>query len=120
MLDSVTVNGILPTVDRATGRPVVRYLVSVTTSRSTYGELVLDSPELDPVLCMRELGAKLSPHPLDYEEVLPFLTFELAKYRLDPSVDVAAGMDGRVNLSTMDWVDFEQLIRQLFAGDDGC
>lgn len=113
MLDSVTVNGILPTVDRATGRPVVRYLVSVTTSRSTYGELVLDSPELDPVLCMRELGAKLSPHPLDYEEVLPFLTFELAKYRLDPSVDVAAGMDGRVNLSTMDWVDFEQLIRQL-------
>ncbi|MDT0351113.1 restriction endonuclease [Pseudonocardia charpentierae] len=113
VLDSVTVNGILPTADRATGRPVARCLVSVTTSRSTFDELVLDSPELDPVLCMRELGAKLSPHPLDYEEVLPFLTFELAKYRLDLSVDVAAGMDGRVNLSTMDWGEFEQLIRQL-------
>jgi restriction system protein len=90
-LDSVTVNGLLPTVDRATGRPITRYLVSVTTSRSTFNELVLDEPELDPVLCMRELGAKLSPHPLDYEEVPAFLTFEQAKYRLDVSIDVAAG-----------------------------
>jgi hypothetical protein len=42
VLDSVTVNGILPTVDRATGRPVTRYLVSVTASRLTYDDLVLE------------------------------------------------------------------------------
>ena len=35
VLDSVTVNGILPTIDSATGRPVTRYLVSVTTGRAT-------------------------------------------------------------------------------------
>ena len=112
-LDSVTVNGLLPTVDRATGRPITRYLVSATTSRLTFNELLLDEPELDPVLCMRELGAKLSPHPLDYEEVPAFLTFEQAKYRLDMSIDIAAGLDGRSDLSTMDPFAFEQLIREL-------
>jgi restriction system protein len=59
------------------------------------------------------LDAKLSPHPLDYEEVPPFLTFDIAKYRLGPSVEVAAGLDSRTDISTMEWGAFEQLVRQL-------
>jgi len=113
LVDSATVNGILPTVDRATGRPSDRNLVSVTTSRATFDSLVLDAAELDPVLCVRELGAKLSPHPLDYEVVPAFLTFAQAKYHLGPSVDVAAGLDGRTDLLKMDPFDFEQLVREL-------
>lgn len=88
-------------------------MASVTTSRATFDSLVLDAPDLDPVLCVRFLGAKLSPHPLDHEEVPPFLTFELAKYRLGASVDIAAGHNGRTDLSQIDPFDFEQLIRQL-------
>lgn len=42
-----------------------------------------------------------------------FLTFEDAKFKLGTSVDVAAGLDGRANLATMPWQDFEQLVRQL-------
>jgi restriction system protein len=116
-LDSVTVNGVLPTVDLATGQPTTRYLVSVTTSRQAFDGLVLNA--LDPVMCLRYLGAKLSSHPLDYEEVLPFLTFELAKYRLGESVDIAAGLDGRTDLLAVDPFDFEQLIRQLFLAISG-
>jgi restriction system protein len=113
VLDSATVNGVLPTVDPATGQPTTRYLVSVTSSRSTFETLVLDA--LDPVACLRHLGAKLSPNPLDYESVPPFLSFDLAKYRLGDSVDVASGLDGRANLLNLDPFDFEQLIRQLLA-----
>jgi restriction system protein len=119
VLDSATVNGILPAVDRATGRPTERNLVSVTTSRATFDTLVLDAVELDPVLCVRELGAKLSPHPLAYEEVPPFLTFELAKYQLGPAVDVAAGLDGRTDLLAMDPFAFEQLVRELLLAISG-
>jgi restriction system protein len=119
VVDSVTVNGILPAVDRATGRPSERNLVSVTTSRATFDSLVLDALELDPVLCVRELGAKLSPNPLAYEEVPPFLTFELAKYQLGPAVDVAAGLDGRTDLLTMDPFAFEQLVRELLLAMSG-
>lgn len=118
VVDSATVNGILPAVDRATGRPTERNLVSVTTSRAMFDLLVLDALELDPVLCVRELGAKLSPNPLAYEEVPPFLTFELAKYQLGPAVDVAAGLDGRTDLLTIDPFAFEQLVPRAAAGDE--
>jgi restriction system protein len=47
VLDSVTVNGILPARDPETGQPATHYLVSVTTSRATFDGLVLS--ELDPV-----------------------------------------------------------------------
>jgi restriction system protein len=119
VVDSATINGVLPTVDRATGRPSERNLVSVTTSRATFDNLVLDAAELDPVLCVRELGAKLTPHPLDYEEVPAFLTFETAKYQLGPSVDVAAGLDGRTDLLKMDPFAFEQLVRELLLAMSG-
>lgn len=119
VVDSATINGILPTVDRATGRSSERNLVSVTTSRATFDSLVLDATELDPVLCVRELGAKLSPHPLDYEEVPAFLTFEMAKYQLGPSVDVAVGLDGRADLLKMDPFAFEQLVRELLLAMSG-
>lgn len=119
VVDIATVNGILPAVDRATGRPTNRNLVSVTTSRSTFDSLVLDAAELDPVLCVQELGAKLSPHPLAYEEVPAFLTFELAKYQLGPAVDVAAGLDGRTDLLKMDPFAFEQLVRELLLAMSG-
>jgi restriction system protein len=119
IVDSITVNGVLPAVDRATGRSQERTLVSVTTSRATFGSLVLDAMELDPVLCVRQLGAKLSPHPLDYEEVPAFLTFEMAKYQLGTSVEVAAGLDGRTNLIEMDPFAFEQLVRELLRAMTG-
>jgi restriction system protein len=119
VVDSATINGILPAVDRATGRPSERNLVSVTTSRATFDTLVLDAVELDPVLCVRELGAKLSPHPLDYEEVPAFLTFETAKYQLGPSVDVATELDGRTDLLKMDPFAFEQLVRELLLAMSG-
>lgn len=119
VVDSATINGVLPTVDRATGRPSDRNLVSVTTSRATFDTLVLDAAQLDPVLCVRELGAKLTPHPLDYEEVPAFLTFETAKYQLGSSVDVAAGLDGRTDLLKVDPFDFEQLVRELLLAMSG-
>jgi restriction system protein len=116
-LDSVTVNGILPARDPETGQPATHYLVSVTTSRATFDGLVLS--ELDPVRCIRYLGAKLSSHPLDLEEIAPFLTFDLAKYRLAASVDVAAGLDSTTNLLEIEWGDFEQLVRQLLHEMNG-
>jgi restriction system protein len=52
--------------------------------------------------------------------VPPFLTFDEAKYKLGTSVDVASDLDGRANLATMPWADFEQLVRQLLlAMQDG-
>lgn len=119
VVDSVVINGALDTRDPATGQPVTDYLVSVTTSRASFDELILDEPELNPVRCLRHLGAKLSRHPHDVEGIQPFLTFDEAKYRLASSVDVAAALDATTNLLEIDWADFEQLVRQLLQAMNG-
>ena len=113
LVESISLNGVLDHIDPATGRARSDYLVSLTTSRSDVDQLALDVPELDPVACLRRLDARLSPHPLAKEAVPAFLTFDDAKYKLATSVDVAAGLDGRANLATIPWQDFEQLVRQL-------
>ncbi len=116
---SVSINGQLTFVDPATGRLKDDFLVSLTTSREEFASLALDAEQLDPVLCIRELGARLSPHPLAREAVPAFLTFDEAKYKLGSSVDVAGALDGRANLATMPWSDFEQLVRQLLLAMSG-
>jgi restriction system protein len=119
LVQSVSINGKLTYVDPATGNPKDDFLVSLTTSRHEFARLNLNAAELDPVLCVRELGARLSPHPLARESVPPFLTFDEAKYKLGSSVDVAGDLDGRANLATMPWPDFEQLVRQLLLAMQG-
>lgn len=113
LLDSVTVNGVRSVVDPATGRAEVRYQVSVTTSRSTFDGLVLESQDLNPVRCLDYLGAKLVKHPLDFDEVKPFLSYDHAKYRLADSADIVIDLDSRLDLTEIDWGDLEQLVRQL-------
>lgn len=109
---AVVVNGHVSTVDSATGNPARPCLVSVTCSRQTFDGLVLD--RLDPLACLRYLGAKLSPHPHDLESVEPFVRFDTAKYRIADSVDVLADLDFRTDLLQIDPYRFEQLVRQLF------
>lgn len=111
-VDAVVVNGNVSTVDSATGNPARPCLVSVTCSRKTFDGLVLN--RLDPIACLRYLGAKLSPHPYDLESVEPFVRFDTAKYRIADSVDVLTDLDSRIDLLRIDPYRFEQLVRQLF------
>lgn len=112
-VESLTVNGVVPIVDRATGQTTTDYLLSVTTARDRFNSLDLSSDKLEPAECLRALGAKFSPNPMAYESVPPYLTFDQAKYHLGPSIEVAAGLDGRTNLLKLDWPSFEQLVREL-------
>ena len=119
MVETVTVNGKLMFEDPETGRQKDDCLVSLSVERETFCGLRLDADGLDPVRCVRSLGARLSPHPFAREAVPVLLSLDQAKYKLGSSVDVAAGLDGRVNLGTMPWPDFEQLVRELLVAMSG-
>jgi restriction system protein len=112
IVDSVVFNGIVPGVNRATGKPEEVHLVSAPADRETFGALVLD--QLDPEACLKYLKAIVSPHPYDLEAVEPVIEFAQAKYRFADPVDALAGIDSRPDLLQMDWYRFENLVRQLF------
>jgi restriction system protein len=114
LVDSVAINGYVAAKDRSTGKPLDFVLVSVNVTREQFDDLVLDEPELDPVLCLQRFNAIVSPHPYDLEPVPPVVQFDLAKFKLVEGMDVAAGLDSRPDLLQMDWKKFENLIRELF------
>ncbi|WP_406275922.1 SAV_2336 family protein [Actinacidiphila glaucinigra] len=114
LVTSVAFNGHVQAKDRATGKAVRPCLVSVRTERDTFDELVLDEPELDPVMCLRHLNAIVSQHPYDLEPVRPVVTFDLTKYKFTDEIDVVAGLDTSPDLAALDPSEFEHLVRRLF------
>ena len=131
LVDLVTANGHVRTVDPATGRPVYPCLITVTAGREIFDGLVLDSERLIPGACLAALGAEISPHPYEMEGVRPFVDFDQAQYRLITAAEALVEVDHREDLLKMDPYDFERLIKQLFTamgyttwrtrswGDDG-
>lgn len=131
LVNLVTANGHVRSVDPATGRPVFPCLITVTASREIFDGLVLDSERLNPGACLAALGAELSPHPYEMEGVRPFVDFDHAQYRLITAAEALVAVDHREDLLKMDPYDFERLIKQLFtamgyttwrtrsSGDDG-
>ncbi|MFC5744581.1 restriction endonuclease [Actinomadura rugatobispora] len=112
---AVTFGGYVRTKDRATGRPIRPYLLSVAATREVFAGLVL--ADLDPVACVKQkLGALVSPHPYDLEAVRPMVDFEalLKQFAFVEGMDAVAGLDSRPDLLDLTPAEFEHLVRQLF------
>lgn len=114
LVDSVILNGFVSAKDRATGRPIRPCIISVEATRGIMDNLLLDEPELDPVLCLGHMHAIVSPHPYDLEAVKPVTYFDPTKYKLIDEVGSVAGLDSRLDLLTLSSVEFEYLVRRLF------
>jgi restriction system protein len=109
----VVFNGRVSTIDKATGKPARPHLLSVSTDRATFADLVLASVE--PAACLTRLNALVSPNPFDMEAVEPFIAFDLRRFRFTSDLDVVAGLDSRPNLLKLTPTEFEHLVRQLFV-----
>lgn len=114
LVDSVVFNGFVSARDRATGQPVRPCVVSLVATREAIEGLLLDEPELDPVLCLGHLHAIVSPHPYDLEAVKPVTYFDPTRYKLIDEIGAVSGLDHRLDLLTLSPVEFEYLIRRLF------
>jgi restriction system protein len=115
LVDGIVFNGYVAAMDRATGKPIRPLLISTHATRDAYGEIRLDEPELDPVLCLRGyLNAVVSPHPYDLEPIRPVVQFDLSKYKFVEEMQIAAGLDSRPDLLALKPVEFEHLVRELF------
>lgn len=115
LLDLVTLNGHVPTIDPATGRPAHPCVITVTASRGIFERLVLDNDRLDPSKCLKSLGAALSPHPYELEAIPPFIDFDLVKYRLVTSAEALVALDSSADLLKMNAYDFERLVKDLLT-----
>lgn len=112
-IGTLVLNGVVDTVDPATGKAIRPVLVTLRTTRDVFSEL--DLSQVDPVACLRHLGAGVSKSPTELIPVRPVLEFDMVDKRFIQETDVLSGLDQRPNLMDLSPGDFENLITNLFA-----
>ncbi|ABD09549.1 hypothetical protein Francci3_0156 [Frankia casuarinae] len=81
LIDVVVFNGTVIDVAPTTSKDTLYHLVSLEPERSLFeASLELDRVT-DPIGCLPELGAEVSPNPYDLEAVKPVVTFDLRRFR---------------------------------------
>lgn len=112
VLEAVVVNGIVTATDRTTGKMVSSCILSLRASKSEFLDINLAG--VDPKACFKSLKGVGSSKLHGLAPVPPIMPMRREDGRFVSAYDVADTLDGSVNLASMNWEDFEHLIREVF------
>jgi len=112
-LDTVVFNGVVDTTDPGSGRRIRPCLVTVRTTRESFGEL--DLSHIEPLACLKHLSAGVSKSPAELLPVRPVLEFSMVDPRFVAETDALSQLDERPNLMDLSFLEFEALIQNLFT-----
>ena len=112
VLKSIVFNGWVQSIDKATGVETHGCILSVQASREEF--LQINLAQVEPKACFRKLKGVASSKLVELTPIRPILTISREDHRFVEGYAVADSLDDRTNLASMDWLDFENLIRELF------
>jgi restriction system protein len=111
-LETIVFNGLVDTINPATGKPAKPHLVTVRTSKDLF--IQFDLANVDPLACLKGLNASVSKSPSELVPVRPILEFDMVDSRFVQESDVLGQLDQRPNLMELTPGEFESLITNLF------
>lgn len=111
-IDAVTINGKVHTIDKATGNDIDPYILSVRVSREDFANINLSA--VDPKMWFKNAKGVSAANIANITPVAPVVQMTRTDSRFVEGYDVAENIDESVNLASMDWKDFENLIREIF------
>lgn len=116
-ISSVNFNGLVTEISPVTGHKETVCIVSLQAQKEEFeainlGGIVTNKSYKECFKSLKGIGStKLST----MTAVKPLLEFDKSDKRFTESYDVTGNLDESVNLASMDWEDFEHLVRELFA-----
>lgn len=111
-LGAVVFNGWVNSIDKSTGQEVNACILSIQVAKAEFTQINLANVE--PKACFKKLKGVSGSKLISLSPVKPILRLNKEDKRFVPSYEVAAELDDSVNLAAMDWLDFENLIREIF------
>jgi restriction system protein len=109
-IKTIVFNGFVTSINRATGIQEKKCILSLQVSKERF--LTLDLKNVDPKKCFKSLKGVSAAQLIDVSPVQPVMTFNKNDRRLVEGREVQ--MNSGTNLASMDWEDFEHLVRELF------
>jgi len=111
-IDLLVVNGWVKFDDPATGINTKAYTASLMVKREQITTLNLTT--IDPIVAYNNLHGKSAGKLVEIIPIEPMLSLNRKDSRFVDAKEVLKGLGVETNLASMDWQDFEHLIRELF------
>ena len=111
-LQSIVFNGWTESIDRATGQQVISTILSVLVKKEEF--LAINLEQVEPKACFKSLKGVSAASLVGLTPIAPIIQFEKADKRFVDARSVEVASDGTTNLASMDWEEFEHLVRELF------
>ena len=108
----IVFNGYVQTTDPATGKSITPCILSVSTTRDDFKELVLNA--IDAKAWFKEANGVAAAKIYKTTPILPIQKLDKTDHRFVDGYEVMREVDEGVNIAAMDWQDFENLVRELF------
>jgi restriction system protein len=109
---SVVFNGWVNYIDKSTGQQVNACVLSLQVTKQEFSNLNL--AQVEPKACFRSLKGVSGSRLASRSAVRPILQLNKEDKRFVASHEVAYELDDSYNLAAMDWLEFENLIREIF------
>lgn len=113
LIDVITFNGFVNSINPATGKDIRPCLVSVRTTKNSFLEINLH--RIDKRACLRNLGAQVSPQPQAMQPVKPIVEFNMVDKRYIEQGEILSDLESRPNLMELSPSEFETLVSNLFT-----
>ena len=112
LIDAIIFNGHVKSIDPGTGQKTSGCVLSVQANKKDFEEINLAM--IDPKECFKKLRGVGSSKLHSLTPIPPLVKMDREDSRFTESYSVIGGIDEGYNLATMDWKDFENLIREVF------
>lgn len=112
-IDAISFNGWVNAINKATGKRENNCILSIQAKKSEFIEI--DLMHVDPKTCFKNLKGVGSSKLSGLTAIQPILQISRTDKRFTNHYDVADSVDSSTNLASMDWEDFEHLIREIFG-----
>ena len=111
-IDKVLFNGFATYIDRTTGKDTTSCIMSILVKHSDFE--VIDLGRVDPKACFKTLKGVSASSLSALAPIPPVMELNKEDRRFIEARSAAEGLNDETNLASMDWGDFEHLVREVF------
>ena len=111
-LDVISFNGLVTAIDKSTGKNVTACVLSVMARKEQFMQINLAG--IDPKTCFKSLKGVSASKLAGLTPIAPVMMINKNDRRFVTGYGVADYINQGTNLATMDWEDFEHLVREVF------
>ena len=111
-VETVAFNGLVTSTNPATGIRETKTIISVSAAKDEF--MAFDLSQVEPKATFKHLKGVAAATLVNLTPIPPVIKLDKTDKRFVESKEVAANLDGSINIAAMHWEDFEHLVRELF------